>query len=339
MKTTDLAARLETFLREYLPGHRNASSHTVKSYGYAFVLLIGYFREQRHVPADRLDFDHFTPDAITGFLNWLETKRGNGINSRNQRLAAIHSFFRYAQNHHPERMQQCQRILALGEKRRPPRQIVSHLSPERVAEILAGPDLKTAGGRRDAALLSLLYDSGMRVQELCDLTPGDLRLAPPSHVYVLGKGRKRRIVPLLPATAALLRQYISNQGLGTDERRPSPLFFNRQGAALTRAGVRHVLRKYASRVPTDGLARHVSPHTLRHSKAMHLLQAKNPLAAIQSILGHADIQTTLRYAHADLDMMREALARTPAITPKTATAPAWTKPGMLDWLKQLCSER
>lgn len=338
MKATDFAARLETFLREYLPGHRKASSHTVKSYGYAFVLLIAYFREQRHVPAERLDFDHLTPDAITGFLTWLETARGNGIASRNQRLAAIHSFFRYAQHHHPERMQQCQRILALGEKRGAPRQIVNHLSPQRVAQILAGPDLKTAAGRRDAALLSLLYDSGMRVQELCDLTPGNLRLASPPHVYVLGKGRKRRIVPLLPATAALLRQYVREHELETDERRQSPLFFNRQGAALTRAGVRHVLRKYASGVPTDGLARQISPHTLRHSKAMHLLQAKNPLAAIQSILGHADIQTTLRYAHADLDMMREALAKAPTMTPKAA-ARSWKKPGVLDWLKQLCSER
>ena len=107
MKTTDFAARLEAFLRTYLPGHRKASPHTVKNYGYAFLLLIRYFREQHRIPAERLEFDHFTPDSISGFLNWLETERGNGINSRNQRLAAIRSFFRYAQNHHPERMLQC----------------------------------------------------------------------------------------------------------------------------------------------------------------------------------------------------------------------------------------
>ena len=339
MKTTDFAARLEAFLREYLPGLRKASPHTVKNYGYAFLLLIGYFREQQRIPAERLEFEHLTPDSISGFLNWLEKERGNGINSRNQRLAAIHSFFRYAQNHHPERLHQCQRVLALKEKRRPPRQIVNHLSLERVAKILAGPDQNTASGRRNATLLSLLYDSGMRVQELCDLTPRDLRLVCPPHVSVLGKGRKKRIIPLLSATATLLRSYISEQGLDTEERYQTPLFFNRQGKALTRAGVRYILQKYAARVSTDGLADRVSPHTLRHSKAMHMLQAKNPLAAIQSILGHADINTTMVYAHADLDMMRETLEKTPTMTPKAKTTAAWAKPGMLDWLKRLCSER
>lgn len=339
MKTTDLATRLQAFLREYLPGQRNASPHTVKNYGYTFLLLIAYFRQQHHVAAERLEFDHCTPEAISGFLTWLEEDRGNGINSRNQRLATIRSFFRYAQNHHPERLQQCQRILALGQKRGPIRQIVHHLSPQRVAQILAGPDTTTVDGRRDATLLSLLYDSGMRVQELCDLTPSDLRLACPAHVSVLGKGRKRRLVPLLAATVALVRQYMAEHTLNQEERSRTPLFFNRQGAALTRAGIRYILGKYAAQIPTDGLAPRISPHTLRHSKAMHLLQARNPLAAIQSILGHADIKTTLMYAHADLDMMRDALAKAPAVTPPATSGPAWAKPGLRDWLQQLCAER
>ncbi len=337
MKTTDFAMRLENFLREYLPGHRKASPHTVKNYGYAFLLLIDYFRQERDIPAERLDFDHLTPDAILEFLQWLETKRGNSSNSRNHRLAAIRSLFRYAQGHHPERLQQCQRVLALAGKRRQPRQIVSHLTPERVAQVLARPDLTTVDGRRDATLLALLYDAGLRVQELCDLTPADLRLVSPPHVSVMGKGRKRRIIPLLSSTTKLLREYVNERGLDADDRHRTPLFFNRQGKALTRAGVRHILRKYTAGVVTDGLAQRISPHTFRHSKAMHLLQAKNPLAVIQSILGHADIKTTLVYAHADIEMMREALEKTPAITP--ASKPAWRKPKMLDWLKKLCAEK
>lgn len=338
MKITDLAIRLEAFLREHLPGQRNASPHTIKNYGYTFILLITFFREQKHIPAHRLKFDHCTPEAITDFLNWLETTRGNGINSRNQRLAAIRSFFRYAQNHHPDHMQHCQRILALEDKRGSTRQIVHHLSPERVTQILNGPDSRTAQGRRDAALLSLLYDSAMRVQELCSLTLSDLRLVHPPHVSVLGKGRKKRIIPLLDATVDLLQRYLSGQRLDTGERHSSPLFFNRQGKPLTRAGVRYILQKYARHVPTDGLAITISPHTLRHSKAMHMLQAKNPLTVIQSILGHADIKTTLVYAHADLNMMREALANMPSLAPQAENVTAWKEPAMLEWLKQLCSE-
>jgi integrase/recombinase XerD len=338
MKHSDFATRLESFLREFLPAQRNASRHTIRNYGYAFLLLLEYFRTICSLPAHRLTLDHLTPESITGFLDWLERVRENGVNARNQRLAAIHSFFRYLQTRHPERLNQCQRILNLKSKRGQRKQVINHLSPKLVSDLMSGPDLKTKRGRRDATLLALLYDTGMRVQELCDLTPKCLRMEPPAHVSVLGKGRKHRIVPLMSDTVELLKTYLVEHDLTGEQHIHSPLFFNQQRKPLTRGGIRYILRKYASRLSLDGIATVVTPHTLRHSKAMHLLQAGNPLVAIQSILGHADIRTTMIYASADLKMMRAALEKAPAVTPESERIPTWTEPDTLVWLQNLCAK-
>jgi site-specific recombinase XerD len=335
MKPTDFASRLQSFLVEFLPGQRNVSEHTVKTYAHAFRLVLLYFQRDHRVPPERLTLDHLTVDNILAFLNWLETERSNSIGTRNLRLAGIHSFFRYLQHVSPERIEQCQRVLSISTKRGPTNLAVNHLRPEVMKQLLALPDRRTRRGMRDAALMSLLYDGGLRVHELCILTPAHLRCEPPCHVEILGKGRKRRLVPLLPATMALLCSYMSDHGLGGEDRRDAPLFFNNQGTLLTRAGVRHIIVKYASRL--NGIAKgiHVSPHTFRHSKAMHLLQSGNPLAVIQSILGHANVATTGRYARADMDMMRAAIDKAPRVTPATSKGTKWSKPDLLEWLRQL----
>ena len=183
--------------------------------------------------------------------------------------------------------------------------------------------------------MSLLYDAGLRVGELCSLTPAGLRLEPPFHAAVEGKGRKRRIVPLLPATVKLLLAYMRDCGLRDPGRGNNPLFFNRQGQPLTRAGVRYILRKYAAQLPDVDPKIRISPHCCRHSKAMHLLQAGNPLVVIQSILGHTDIRSTTVYAHADLEMMRRAVEKSESLTPTANKKRSWQKAEVLEWLRRL----
>jgi len=334
MKPTDLAIRLSSFLAEHLPAQRNASSNTVKSYGQTFALLLIYCRDCHRVPPQRLTLDRLTPEVILAFLDYLEGERKCGIATRNQRLASIRSFFRYLQEFEPARLLQCQRILAIRGKRAPANTVINYLTPERMKVILAQPDLTTRNGRRDVAMLSLLYDAGLRVRELTDLSLADVRLDTPAQITVLGKGRKRRIVPLLSATVKLLRAYLRDERPGNADR---PLFLNHQKMPLTRAGIRYIIRKYVGVAGTGdaGLHERVSPHTFRHSKAMHLLQSGNPLAVIQSFLGHSNIQTTTTYAKADLEMTRAALERTVSATSRVSL-PSWIeKPDLLTWLRSL----
>jgi len=336
MKPTNFALRLTAFLREYLPSYRNASPNTIKSYGRTFALLLVYCRERHGWSAHRLNLDSLTPEVILDFLDDLETHRHCAVATRNQRLAAVHSFFRYLQEVEPDHLLQCQRILAISCKRTPTQTNVYHLTPERMKQLLAQPGLDTLQGRRDTALLSLLYDAGIRVQELIDLKPAHVRLESPAQIRVMGKGRKCRLVPLMVATVELLRAYQHDQHLDTPERSQSTLFFNRHGNPLTRAGVRYIVHKHAKAIQTDynDPSERVTPHTLRHSKAMHLLQSGNPLVVIQSFLGHADIRTTTIYAKADLNMTRAALQKTASVTPKDP--PPWKRtPGLLDWLRSL----
>ncbi len=337
MNPTDFALILQKYLREYLPDQRNASPNTIKSYAMTFSLLARHFEDRQGIPPDRLALDHLTADAVLEFLRDLESGRGSCISTRNQRLAAIRAFSKFVQRARPERLAQCQRIRAISGKRGPKSVMIHHLTPERMKTLLAQPDQCTARGRRDAALLSLLYDAGVRAQELVDLTPGKVRLDAPAQIVVTGKGRKRRIIPLMCAMVALLRPWMKEQGLDVLERRDEPLFRNPQGRRLTTNGIRHIVRKYAGLMPTaaEVTQKRITPHTFRHSKAMHLLQSGNPLVVIQSFLGHEDISTTEMYARADLELIRAALARAPGATPESG-APSWCrKPGLLEWLRQL----
>lgn len=334
MKPTDLAMRLSSFLGEHLPAQRNASPNTIKSYGQTFALLLVYCRDHHRVPPQRLTLDRLTPEVVLAFLDYLERQRKCSIATRNQRLASIRSFFRYLQEFEPARLLQCQRILAIRGKRAPANTAINYLTPERMKSILARPDLASRDGRRDVALLSLLYDAGLRVQELTDLSLADVRLDTPAQITVMGKGRKRRIVPLLSATVELLRVYLRDERPQSTDQ---PLFHNRQRRRLTRAGVRYIVRKYAGAAESGSgdLYERVSPHTFRHSKAMHLLQSGNPLAVIQSFLGHANIQTTTTYAKADLEMTRAALEKSVSAAPG-ASLPSWIeKPDLLTWLRSL----
>jgi site-specific recombinase XerD len=248
----------------------------------------------------------------------------------------LHAFFRYVQSEVPERLLQSQQILAIP-MRRHPRPSVGYLSKEYLAQILARPDLHTRAGRRDAVLLSVLYDTGARVQELSDLNASDVRLDSAPQARLMGKGRKMRAVPLMGATVELLRDHRRDNNLDRPEHGDQPLFQNRQGGRLSRSGVRYLLQKYVQPVRHDhpGFTQPVSPHSFRHTKGMHLLQSGVPLELIRDFLGHVDVKTTEIYARANLEMKRKALEKAADVGP-LPKIPSWKQnKTLLEWLHPL----
>ena len=290
MKTTDFPSMLSDFLLKELPNIRNQSSNTIISYRDTYVRLLIYCRDVLSIKPERISVTDLTAERLVDYLNWLEQDCNNSINTRNQRLAAIHSLFRYIQMQSPEYLFQCQQILGIPYKKAE-KHPVGYLSEDETKTLLSTPDTSTRKGRRDQALLTLLYDSGARVQELVDLRVGDLRLNTPAQVKLTGKGRKTRCVPLMDKTVALLRQYLLENNIDTPVSFEHPLFFNSQRKKLTRQGVAYILCKYADLCNIQ----QVSPHKLRHTKAMHLTEADvNPIF-IRDFLGHTDLKVTEIY--------------------------------------------
>ena len=246
--------------------------------------------------------------VIYEFLEWLEVKRGNAFSTRNQRLAAIHAFYRYIQMQHPEMFMECQRILAIPFKETQ-KQTVHFLSEPVLKELLSRPNQSNKFGIRDTAILCLLYDSGARVQELVDLALSDIRLETLSTVRLLGKGRKVRIVPIMNPTAKILKKYLGTWDLNPKTSPDAPLFVNHQGNNLTRNGITYILKKYMSQVTSQENQKPITPHIIRHSKAMHLLHADVNLHYIRDFLGHVNVETTELYARADAEMKRKAFEK------------------------------
>ncbi len=335
MRPTDFAKSLTAFLTGYLPGERGASPHTIASYRDTFMLFLAFVHAQKGISADRLTLDQITKDLLVEFLGWLEHERRSSAATRNVRMAALHSFFRYLQYQSPEHLAEWQRILAIPVKRTE-KPSIHYLSVEGIRLLLDTPDQSTRKGRRDLALLSLLYDSGARVQEIIDLTPSLVRLDAPCTVKLLGKGRKARIVPLLEQQVKFLRIYMTEQKLLEPFANRYPLFSNTRQEKLTRAGVNYILTKYANQARTSNpvlIPEKLSCHGLRHSKAMHLLQAGVNLVYIRDILGHSSVQVTEIYARTDSQQKREAIERAYSdVAPQEA--PPWlTNEGLLSWLK------
>ena len=332
---TDFAVLLHRFLTSHLAGLRGCSPNTIASYRDTFKLLIAWFRDCRSIPPDKLTLDRIDADAITAFLDWLEAERHNSISTRNQRLAAVSSFFRWLQSQDPTRMASCQDILAVPAKRRA-QPSVNHLTIEQTRRLLAQPDRSTRRGRRDATLLATLYDTAARVQEFADLTVRDIRPQPPALAVLTGKGRKTRHVPLGDNTAALLNAYLTEHGLDKPGHDDHPLFTNQHRNKLSRGGIAWIIGKYQARAGDPALAgADLSPHVLRHSKAMHLYEAGVPLPYIRDILGHVDLTTTEIYARASTEAKRKALEATYTEI-VTDELPEWNHDtGLLTWLASL----
>ena len=339
MGTTDLAKHLSNFFGKYLPGERAASPNTILSYRDTFVLLISYMKTQKQISAEKLCLDNLSKSVIVDFLNWLQDERGNSNSTRNYRMAAIHAFFSYMQYEMPDRLNQWQEILSIKVKKTEKKSI-NYLTIDGIKLLLEQIDTGNRQGRRDLALLALMYDSGARVQEIIDLKPVSLRLDKPSVVKLFGKGRKARIVPLQDEQVALLKEYLQENSLNKPEMNESPLFFNSRGEKLTRSGVTYILNHYvenARKINPQLMPDKISPHSIRHSKAMHLLQAGVNLVYIRDVLGHVSIQTTEIYARADSSQKREALEKAYIdVIPEQNKTNSWKQnEPLLLWLKNL----
>lgn len=339
MKSKDFAACLTEYLSHYLPEMQNVSPNTISSYCDTFRFFLMFCRDVEKMNIERLSLADLKPQLIDSFLEWLENERKNSISTRNQRLAAIHSFVKYVQTQEPLLLLNFQQILNIPVKKKASRP-VEHLTKEEVAVIFRQPDTFTPQGRRDATVLCVLYDTAARAQELCDMQAGDVRLDNPASIRITGKGRKTRVVPILPATTKNLRNYMEEKHLLCPEKSHLPLFPNRDGKHLTRAGLRYILNKYVQQSAESGLtfSGTISPHIFRHTKAMHLYEAGNNLIYVRDYLGHADISTTGIYARTSLHMKRQALEK--VSDSPAPDVPSWVQnKDVLSWLKTFGSQK
>jgi site-specific recombinase XerD len=331
-----LARALRQFFAEHMPLARGLSPHTVRSYRDAFVLLLRFLAKSRGRDVVDLDLGDLDPNSVIAFLDELETGRANCTATRNSRLAAIHAFARFVAAQHPEHIEVCQQLLAVPLKRATLR-VVEYLEADEIRAMLDTTDRTTPQGRRDHALLVVMFNTGARVQEVLDLRPCDLQLVRPLQARLFGKGRKERICPLWPRTAEVLKVLLAEMGL--DAAPSEPIFRNRRGEPLTRFGVRYLLRKFSTLAlsAAPGLVRkRVHPHTIRHSSAVHLLQSGVDLISISHWLGHASVETTNRYAVVDLETKRAALAKAgPVGDDSPALAPWRSNASILAWLEAL----
>jgi integrase/recombinase XerD len=337
MKPTDFAYYLTDFLSKYLPGTVGLSPNTIMSYRDTFKLFLEFCSECKKIKPEIFSLDNLNRKLVEEYLEWLEKTRKCIVSTRNVRLAAVHSFCRYLQLEFPDYMLRSQQILAIPIKRT--RKIsVEYLTLDAMKFLLGKPNNGIKEGRRDVVLLSLLYESGARVQELADLKVGDIRTASPSTVKLTGKGNKSRIVPIMKPMGELLKQYLKENNLTEPYAFDYPLFSNRWKDKLTRAGIAYIVNKYAGesiKAAPELFPDKVSPHNFRHSKAVHLLQSGVNLVYIRDFLGHVDIQTTEIYARIDGEMKRKALEKSNnnVVSDKL---PEWqNNAGLMNWLKNL----
>ena len=330
-----LARAVHGFFGPYLMEQRGLSRHTVLSYRDTLALLLRFIAQTRRTDPATLDLDALTADVVLAFLNHLESDRHNKTSSRNVRLAAIHAFARYVSIQFPERLQQVQQILGIPFKRAGTRPI-EYFEYDEIRAILDSVNRARPAGRRDYALLALMFNSGARVQEIVDTDACDLQLQSPPQIKLVGKGRKTRICPLWPQTAKVLKAFVAERAL--DSRSNAAVFCNQRGERLTRFGIRYLLGKYcriASGKSPSLTRKRLHPHSVRHSTAVFLLKSGVDLPSISHWMGHASVTTTGRYAKVDLEMKRQALAR--AATIGDTIAPTKWRPSrsVLDWLASL----
>lgn len=336
MKPTNFAMYLTKFITNYLTFQKNFSQNTITSYKDTFKLLLIYCRDIENINPEKIDLDHLTKDLIIRFLNWIEVERGCSISTRNQRLAALKSFFKYVQIEEPAGIFNYQKILSITNKKSI-KKVIEYITPGAMQLLLSMPDKSNYKGRRHLAIMSLLYDTGARVQELIDITMRDIRTQAPAVVTLRGKGNKNRQVPLMINTVSILRYYISENKLDDNRKSDYPLFTNSQNRKLTKEGVAYIINKYVDQASKKSniIPSKVTPHMFRHSKAMHLLEAGVNSIYIRDFLGHTDLKTTEIYAKSNLEMKRKAIQKAfPDII--NSDLPDWNKDtSLISWLSNL----
>ncbi len=301
-----LAPHLEAFLREYLPNQREMSAQTSDTYAYAFQLLVCFAAERLKTTPSALSIEQLDAELVLAFLEHLEKERGNCARTRNSRLAAIKTFFRFLEYRLPACLEQARCIRAIPMKKTD-EVIIGYLNREEMQALLDAPDPSSRDELRDRAMLHLAYAGGLRVSELVGLSITDLTLHPQATIHVMGKGRRERVLPLWKETATALRDWLRVRG----ESQSAALFLNARGDAMTRSGFEYILEHHVrtARAKQPSLAKkRVSPHSLRHSCAMHTLQATGDIRKVSLWLGHATLQSTEVYLRADPTEKLEAMA-------------------------------
>lgn len=337
MPNIDLGMSIRGFFEQNMVAQRGLSGNTVLSYRDTFKLFLEFTAKHRRRACTELALEDLTADTVRRFLEHLEKGRHNTVPTRNLRLAAIHAFFHYLAATDPRHLTQAQSVLAVPFKRCDHR-VPEYLERDEVQTLFAKIDGRTLLGRRDDALLRLLYNTGMRAQELVDLDVNHLRFTRPSYVRIRGKGRRERTCPLWKETVDAVKRYLEARSVNLTDA--VPLCLNTSGERLTRFGLRYII---AHRVAEAGkacpslLTRRVTPHTWRHTTALHLLQSNVDLSMIRSWLGHASIETTNTYVEIDLEMKRKTLQSTEKLIPKQGKhRRSWQKsPDILSWLSGL----
>jgi len=338
MKTTS-SYLATTFFTTYLSAERGLSPNTIASYGDCMKLLINHLCERLGIDPEAIDIRMITPERVLDFLDCLQKERGNGASTRNQRLAAIKSFFHFLARTVPELMHASERIQAIKLKsadHRPPQS----LTVEETQAIIARPDPETLIGARDKALLQLMYNTGARVQELADLTVADLHLQAPATVTLTGKGKKTRVIPLWEETAEILSFHLrfrEHAGIHSE-----CLFLSSRGGHMTRSAIarRVTVHAEAAVAACPSLkGRKITPHTFRHTAALHLIDAGNDIFVLKDWLGHAHIKTSSQYVEISVERKRKALEKVPPPGGGVPAEPArWKQPDLMEFLTR-CSRK
>ena len=333
----NIATPVRRFFDNHLVAERGLSSHTILAYRDTMKLFLGFSAKQCRKSCLELEVEDLTADAVRSFLEHLERERGNGVRTRNARLAVLHCFYRYLASLEPSLMQQCQTVLSIRFKRQDS-PVLGYLEREEVMQIFGSIKLGEREGLRDEAILRMLYNTGARAQEVVGLAANDIRFSQPYRVRIRGKGSRERTCPLWPETVKVLKSYLAARGVPSTDS--APLFVNAVGQRLSRFGLRYVIaRRVAAAAQScpSLLTRPIGPHTFRHTTAMHLLQSGVDLNMIRSWLGHASIETTQTYVEIDLEMKRKTLQSCEHLLPETKKAgPSWQRDeGILSWLSSL----
>jgi len=330
-----LALALKGFFTDYVPHQRALSPLTLQSYRDSVKLLLKFTAGKKGDPS-QLTVEQIGVESVSAFLGDLETGRGNRVSTRNVRLSAIHSFFRYLGAQYPEHLQQAQRILSIPFKRTATRQI-EHLDFDEIQAVLKAVNLDVGNGCRDLALLSLMFNTGARVSEIVGLQMADLRLTVPCSVLLRGKGAKERTCPIWPETAGLLRRLNEQNDLPPSQS--APLFLNDRGGLLTRFGIRLILKKYVEKGALHRASlkhKRLHPHSMRHSTATHLLRSGVDLSTIAHWLGHVSVNTTNKYLAIDLEAKRDALAKAKPLLKARRHPAKWRQDrNLIAWLTAL----
>ncbi len=333
---TLLPTLLRSFFEDYLTAQRDVSPNTILSYRDSIKLFLRFAGLRTGRQVIRLGLTDLGPNTLLPFLDYLETERKNCVATRNCRLIAIHRFFAYVADRDPRHAELCRRVLDIPVKKTLS-STMTYLDRDEMKALLAAPMPSHRLGPRDLALLTFLYNTGARASEAVGLSIMDIRFETPAHVRILGKGRKERMCPLWQETVDTLQTYLERRDDGAQPK--APLFLNAHGKRLGRFGVVVVIKRHiaaAVRLQPSLAGKRVSPHTLRHTAAMHLLQSGVELNVIKSWLGHVSITTTSQYIEIDMAMKREAIERCPPPVPTPPGDSPWhSRQDIIQWLEDL----